>query len=106
MRTRLPSREKTWTDDDARVVLDRWRQSGESVAAFCRKHGLTAERLYWWRKRLVASTPTSTLSLVPATIVTRETTIAIRIPGEVTIEVANASVSWVAALVGELSRST
>ena len=86
------------------MVLEEWRRSGDSVAAFARKHGLTAPRLYWWKKRLACS-PTAMVSLVPATIVTRETAIAIRLPGDVTIEVANASPNWVAALVSELTRS-
>ena len=104
MRTRFPDPADSWSDDDARVVLDEWRRSGDSIAAFARKHGVTAPRLYWWKKRLVTSAG-PTLSLVPATIVTREATIAIRLPGDVTIEVANASPSWVAAIVAELTKS-
>lgn len=104
MRTRFPDPADSWSDDDARVVLDEWRRSGDSIAAFARKHGVTAPRLYWWKKRLVASAA-PTLSLVPATIVTREATIVIRLPGDVTIEVADASPNWVAAIVAELTRS-
>ena len=48
-----------------------------------------------------------TLSLIPATIVsTSGSAVTIRLPGEVTIEVANASPSWVAAVVAELTRSS
>ena len=105
MRTRFPDPAAAWTDDDARVALDEWRRSGDSIAAFARKHGVTAPRLYWWKKRLAAPA-TARLSLVPATIVMSEASIAIRLPGDVKIEVANASPSWVAAIVTELTRTS
>ena len=105
MRTGFPDPAETWTAADARVVLDEWRRSGDSIAVFARKHGVTAPRLYWWKKRL-ASPAAPTLSLVPATIVTCEATIAIRLPGDVTLEVANASPNWVASIIAELTRSS
>ena len=108
MRTRLPDPTEAWTDDEAQVVLDEWRRSGDSIAAFARKHGVTASRLYWWKKRLAArpglDAAVTALSLVPASIVSRGATLVIRLPGEVAIEVANASASWVAAVVVELMR--
>jgi transposase-like protein len=113
MRTRLPDPADSWTDDDARVALDEWRRSGESIAAFARKHGVAAPRLYWWKKKLRApmaassarSKPTTPmLSLVPASILLAGAALTIRLPGEVSIEVANASPSWVAAIVAELTR--
>lgn len=106
MRTQFPNPTAVWTADDARVVLDEWRRSGESVAAFARKHGLSAPRLYWWKKQLTSRQADQALSLVPATIVTRtrEASIAIRLPGNVTIDVTSASPSWVAAIVAELAR--
>lgn len=76
------------------------------MAAFARRHGVGAARLYWWKRRLAASPASTTLSLVPATIITREAAIAIRLPGEITIEVANASPSWVASIIAELTRSS
>ena len=105
MRTRLPDPADGWTDDDARVVLDEWRRSGETIAAFARKRGIGAARLYWWRKQLASALTAPTLSLVPATIVTHGTAITIRLPRDVTLEVTNASPSWVAAVVAELTRS-
>ena len=88
------------------MVLDEWRRGGETIAAFARRRGLPASRLYWWRKRLWADAPAAapTLSLVPASIMSTESTLTIRLPGEVAIEVANASPSWAAALVAELAR--
>ena len=103
MRTRFPDPADTWTEDDARAVLDEWRRSGESIAAFARTRGVAAPRLYWWKKRLPAPV-TSALSLVPASIISTGASVTIHLPGEVTIEVANASPSWVAAIVVELTR--
>ena len=106
MRTKLPDPADAWTDDDARRILEEWRRSGDSIASFARQHGVAAPRLYWWRKKLApksASMPT--LSLVPATIVGEPAAaVTIRLPGEVSIEVTNASPSWVAAIVTELTR--
>lgn len=107
MRTRLPDPADAWTDGDARLVLDECRRSGETIAGFARRHGVTASRLYFWKKRLQGNARPAappTLSLVPASIISAEATLTIRLPGEVAIEVANASPSWAAALVAELAR--
>ncbi len=107
MRTAIPDPADAWTDDDARRILDEWRRSGDSIAAFARKHGVAAPRLYWWRKKLGAAARTaSALSLVPATIITDGgAALTIRLPGEIAIELASASPSWVAAMIAELTRS-
>jgi transposase-like protein len=49
-----PSRSgcRHWTEAHARSVLDELDASGESVVAFAQRHGLVAQRLYWWRRRL------------------------------------------------------
>jgi transposase-like protein len=103
----------TWTDHDARTVLDEWRRSGDSLAGFARKHGVTSARLYWWRKKLQATRAAApapaprppSMSLVPASIMSGGATLTIRLSGEVSIDVADASPSWVAAMVAELTRS-
>jgi transposase-like protein len=108
MRKRFPDPADTWTDDDARTVLEEWRRSGDSIAAFARSHGVSAWRLYSWRKKLRMTTKRRaepTLSLVPASIVAVSgATLTLRLPGDVSIDVANASPSWVATLVAELTR--
>ena len=111
MRKRLPDRDDIWTPEDARRVLDEAARSGEPLAAFARRHGVGPPRLYWWRKRLATESPAVAatmpmLSLVPATI-TRDATVAliIRLPGDVTIEIADATPSAVAAITAALARS-
>src|SRR6266571_1147428 len=41
-----------WRPADAQRVLEAWRGSGRSVAAFARQHGLSTARLLRWRARL------------------------------------------------------
>ena len=110
MRKRFPDREDSWTPEEAGRVLDEAEQSGESLAAFARRHGLGPARLYWWRKRLAANRSTTmatpTLSLVPAMIMPGPAVaVVIRLRGDVTIEIADAAPSAVAALGAELARS-
>jgi hypothetical protein len=93
-----------WTADDARVALDAWKRSGLGAHTFAREHGITAQRLYWWRDRLAAR---SVVSLVPGEIVDtapdgEHADVVIR-AGEATLEIAGASASWVARLVRELA---
>jgi len=38
----------SWTDAEAQKVVDAWRRSGESKAAFGRRYGIAVHRLYFW----------------------------------------------------------
>ena len=38
-------------------LLEQWRMSGESGAAFCRRHGIKAQKLSYWKRVLAKSTP-------------------------------------------------
>ena len=48
-------RAKRWTEAEARQVLDEWRASGLSAAAFARQKGISAMRLPYWSQRLGSS---------------------------------------------------
>jgi hypothetical protein len=37
-----------------RELIDRWKASGQSVAAFCAAHRVSQATFYTWRKRLTA----------------------------------------------------
>jgi hypothetical protein len=41
-----------WREADARVIVEAWRQSGETGAAFARRVGVHPRRLWWWASRL------------------------------------------------------
>ena len=43
---------RRWTAQDAEAVLSAWRESGESLSRFARRHGLDAWRLMRWRRLL------------------------------------------------------
>jgi|SRR5882757_3104875 len=105
----LPELSTEWTEDDARQVLDEWRQSGQTIAAFARARRVSAPRLYWWRRRLSkVGAVAPAMSLVPAKIVMRgeSAPIVIRLPSGVALEMADASPRLVAAIVRELERSS
>jgi transposase len=53
-----------WTEQDARVVLAALEQSGKPVATFAAEHGLDAQRLYAWRRRLGGAEPTTFQELI------------------------------------------
>jgi hypothetical protein len=109
----LPDPDTEWTEDDARMALDEWRRSGTSIAAFARERGVSAPRLYWWRRRLVLEKASpATMSLVPAAIVSAgapaAAVVVIRLPNGIAVEVASVGVSpaWIADLVAEVARSS
>lgn len=35
-----------------RVLIERWRRSGETAAAFCRRQGIDPQRLSYWKRVL------------------------------------------------------
>lgn len=104
----MPDRSDAWSSDDARRVFEAWQRSSESLAAFARRHGYSASRLYWWRRRL-ASAPVelTTLALVPATVTSEASSpITIRLPNGIAVEATSATPAWIAAVVAELTRSS
>ncbi len=48
---RIAERQR-WRADDARVMVEAWLSSGESVSDFARRHGLRRERISRWASRL------------------------------------------------------
>ena len=45
-------RANRWTSAQAREVIERWRGSGQSAAAFAAQHRISATRLSYWSKQL------------------------------------------------------
>ncbi len=106
----FPDPTSTWSLDDARRIFDEWRRSGETLAAFARRCGVSAARLYWWRKRLAAAPrEAAALSLVPATVIDETAAtpaaLTIRLPNGIGIEAPHATPAWIAAVVAALARS-
>ncbi len=46
------TRSGRWTEREAREALTAVEESGESLAAFAKREGFSAERLYRWRRKL------------------------------------------------------
>ncbi len=48
-------KQSNWTEKEAREVLKRAKDNGQSLAALAREMGISPCRLYWWRRRLRAA---------------------------------------------------
>lgn len=103
--TRLAElRERRWTEADARFVLKTLDESGRSVSAFARDHGLCPQRLWRWRSRLGSSRPVALnhVSFAPLVVtgVGRSPVVLARV-GEVEVEIidpARVDARWAGAL--------
>ena len=49
---RRTTRSPYWREGNAREVVEAWRRSGDTLAGFCRSHGLSSKRLARWAARL------------------------------------------------------
>ena len=72
-----------WRATDAEQVLEAWRQSGQSGAAFAREHGLSRARLLRWRDRLKSTTA---LTFHPVRVTQRAKPIAVGMRGPLELE--------------------
>ena len=45
---------RQWTETQARAALAEFGASGESGAAFARRKGCSAQRIWYWKKRLAS----------------------------------------------------
>jgi transposase-like protein len=48
---------RQWTEQDAREALAELAGTGESIAEFARRRGVSRERVRYWRKRLADVAP-------------------------------------------------
>lgn len=48
----IPSTTEPLDEAGGRALVEAWRLSGLSGAAFCRQHHVRAQRLHYWRERL------------------------------------------------------
>lgn len=106
-------REKAWTPEDARRVLEVCAATGQTQAAFAREHGLRQERLSYWRSRLgrceasPGGASGALVRFVPAVVKAASVSGAcpaalVRLPRGVTVELEEVPPQWVAALFREL----
>ena len=113
-------RKQRWTAIDARAVLRLWRASRQSMAGFGQRHGVGAQRLSWWNKRLADwrdrggdGDLAPEASLVPAIVRGGEVALhaaalVVRLPSGIAIDISDPAAvapTWLAAVVGEISRT-
>jgi len=46
---------RQWSEQEARDALSELARSGEGIARFARRKGISEQRLYYWRKRIAQS---------------------------------------------------
>jgi transposase-like protein len=61
--------QRRWREREAREALTELASSGESAASFARHHGISTQRLAYWKKRLAPETGPKfvAVALPPAT---------------------------------------
>ena len=103
---------KQWKPEQARQELEDWRSSGQTLATYAERRGVTTTRLSWWRERLgEPNEPGSEMRLVPAIVTSMPASggvVTVRLPGDVTLEVSDVRLvpaDWVAAVAWKLSRA-
>ncbi len=52
---RILSRGGYWRESEARVMVEAWQRSGETLSGFSKRHGVKYERLRRWAGRLEGS---------------------------------------------------
>jgi hypothetical protein len=92
-----------------RDLIDRWRASGQTVAAFCAAHRVSQATFYSWRKRLATPGPYTT-AIVPTFAPVRvvpDPTAEVVLPGGLIVRVpVSADAAAVARLVTALGGAT
>jgi len=83
---------RSWSEAEARAVLEEIEASKLSIAAFCRRYGLCRQRLDYWKRRLSDGDRRGNAVLVPVRVVgtplsTRSEPIEIDVRGERTVRV-------------------
>jgi transposase-like protein len=71
--SRSPFDRARWNEADAREVLAALDRSGKPVSAFAAEHGLDAQRVYLWRRRLGGAERTMFQELVVRPSAARDT---------------------------------
>lgn len=69
MSKRLDFREiagrRYWRETEARAIVEAWRQSGDPLPRFAKRHGIGRERIRRWASRLKKKSPTAPVRFFP-----------------------------------------
>jgi hypothetical protein len=82
------ARSRYWREAEARVVVEAWRRSGETLVGFCRANGVASARVSRWLARLdrPPAVPFHPVRLTQE--VTARAEIEVEVPGGVTVRLA------------------
>jgi len=106
--------QRAWTKDEARHAVSAAEASGMSMAEFARKHGGTAGRFQYWRKRLQQEgaavgvgrlLPVRVVEPGQARLVERAAGRVVLIDDRVRVEMEGMPAEWVAAVIRFLRSS-
>jgi transposase len=61
-----------WSEEEARVVVEAWQESGETMASFARRHGVQAKRVARWVRRLQEPEERTPSGFLPVRVVAPE----------------------------------
>lgn len=92
-RTSKLARRGWWKADEARDALLAWEKSGQPLAVYARRLGVSDSRLRWWRDRLGEWNAPTEPRLVPVVVTSASAAAAVmvHVPGGITIEVTDAA---------------
>jgi transposase-like protein len=98
---------RQWTTEEARRAVAACEGSGLTRAEFARRHGSTASRFQYWRKRLVATGSAGDGRLLPvrvvpsgqARLVERDAGRVVLLDGRTRVEMEGMTPEWVARVV-------
>src|SRR5258708_40049301 len=104
---------RSWTNGEAAVAVAACEASGQTTSAFARRHGATAGRFQYWRKRLRAAEAEGDARLLPvkivepgqARLVERDAGRVVLVDGRLRVEMAGMPAAWVATLIRLLRES-
>ncbi len=53
----VASLERSWTDSEAKEVVEGQEASGRTIRAFCKEHDVSEQRFHWWKTKLKKKAP-------------------------------------------------
>ena len=71
-RLQLALKQARWRPEQAKLIVDAWKASGQSMDAFTEKHGIAFDRLNKWAQRFhrqKRSVPASKLNFLPVKVI-------------------------------------
>lgn len=95
---------RRWSETEARAALAELARSGESEVAFARRHGVSTQRLRYWRKQLASAGRPAFVAVALPEATNAGERIAIQVGGVSVCVREDLDVEHLAQIVGALAR--